>query len=60
MIVFEETRIQDKATYTRSRQYAEGIEHMLINGVFVIKDSKLTGRTPGWWLKNELATAQPN
>lgn len=60
LIVFEETRIQDKATYTRSRQYAEGIEHMLINGVFVIKDSKLTGRTPGWWLKNELATAQPN
>lgn len=51
LIIFDETKLQDKATYTNSRQYAEGIEQMLINGEFVIKDSKLTGKTPGQWIR---------
>ncbi|MBY0436369.1 MAG: amidohydrolase family protein, partial [Cyclobacteriaceae bacterium] len=59
LIVFDEMKIQDKATYTKSKQYAEGIEQMLINGVFVIHDSKLTGHTPGMWLKNTFIASQP-
>ncbi len=51
LIIFDEAKLQDKATYTNSRQYAEGIEQMLINGEFVIKDSKLTGKTPGQWIR---------
>jgi N-acyl-D-amino-acid deacylase len=51
IIIFDEKKIQDKATYTHSKQFAEGIEQMLINGEFVIKDSELTGKTPGQWLK---------
>jgi len=50
LIIFDENKIQDKATYTNSKRYAEGIEHLLINGEFVIKDSKLTGKTPGQWI----------
>jgi N-acyl-D-aspartate/D-glutamate deacylase len=53
LIVFDLDRIQDKATYTDSKRYSEGIEQMLINGVFVIKNSKLTNKTPGIWLYNK-------
>jgi N-acyl-D-aspartate/D-glutamate deacylase len=53
LIVFDEDKLKDNATYSDSKQYATGIEQMLINGVFVIKDSKLTNNTPGQWIKNE-------
>lgn len=54
LVIFEENKIQDKATYINSKQFAEGIEYMLINGEFVIKDSKLTGNTPGQWLSRSI------
>ena len=53
IIVFDLDKIQDKATYTDSKKYSEGIEQMLINGVFVIKNSKLTNKTPGVWLHSK-------
>lgn len=53
IIVFDLDRIQDKATYTDSKKYSEGIEQMLINGVFVIKNSELTNETPGVWLQRK-------
>jgi N-acyl-D-amino-acid deacylase len=52
IVVFDLDRIQDKATYTDSKRYSEGIEQMLINGVFVINNSILTNNTPGLWLRN--------
>ncbi|MCE2895823.1 MAG: D-aminoacylase [Flammeovirgaceae bacterium] len=55
IVVFDLDRIQDKATYTDSKKYSEGIEQMLINGKFVLKDAKLTGNTPGVWILNERA-----
>ena len=51
LIIFDENKITDKATYVHSRQFSEGIEQMLINGVFVIKNSGITGMTPGQWIK---------
>ena len=53
LIVFDFDKIQDKATYTDSKKYAKGIEQMLINGVFVIKNAKLTNNTPGVWLSSK-------
>jgi N-acyl-D-amino-acid deacylase len=55
IIVFDLNKIQDKASYTDSKRYSEGIEQMLINGVFVIKNAKLTNNTPGIWLTNKSA-----
>jgi N-acyl-D-aspartate/D-glutamate deacylase len=55
LIVFDIDGIRDKATYTDSKQFSEGIEQMLVNGVFVIKNSKLTNNTPGVWLRNKSA-----
>jgi N-acyl-D-amino-acid deacylase len=53
IIVFVIDKIQDKATYTDSKKYSEGIEQMLVNGIFVIKNSKLTNNTPGIWLHKQ-------
>ena len=53
MVIFDENKIQDKATYTNSREFAVGIEYMVINGKFVIYNSKLTGSTPGSWIKSD-------
>ncbi|MEQ9414851.1 MAG: amidohydrolase family protein, partial [Cyclobacteriaceae bacterium] len=53
LIVFDENKILDKATYTDSRQLAEGIEYMVINGQFVIIDGELTRRTPGRWIRSK-------
>lgn len=53
LVIFDENKIQDKATYTNSREFAVGIEYMVINGKFVIYNSKLTGSTPGRWIKSD-------
>ncbi|MFM7194566.1 MAG: amidohydrolase family protein, partial [Bacteroidota bacterium] len=52
LVVFDEHTLTDHATYSASRQYSTGIEQMLINGVWVIRNSRLTGATPGRWLRN--------
>jgi len=54
IIVFELDKIQDLATYTDSKKYSEGIEQMLINGVFVIRNSELTNKAPGAWLHSKI------
>ena len=45
--VFDEARIQDKATYQEPRQYSEGTVHVLVNGKFALKNGKRTGVLAG-------------
>ena len=49
--VFDPDVIQDMATYTRPHQYSVGIEHLLVNGVPVIRRGALTGEKPGRWIR---------
>jgi N-acyl-D-aspartate/D-glutamate deacylase len=51
LVVFDPQKILDKATYTNSRQFATGVEYLLINGQWVIQEGSLTGKTPGRWLQ---------
>ncbi len=51
LAIFDPQKIQDKATYTNSRQFATGVEYLLINGQWVIQEGVLTGKTPGRWLQ---------
>ena len=39
--------VADRATYQEPHQYPAGIEHVLVNGTFVIKDGQHTGSLPG-------------
>jgi N-acyl-D-amino-acid deacylase len=51
LVVFDADKIQDQATYTDPHRYPTGIEHVMINGRFVIKSGALTGERPGMWIK---------
>jgi len=45
--VLDLSRVQDKATYDDPQQYAEGTVHVLVNGVFAIRDGEATGALAG-------------
>ena len=45
--VFDPARIQDHATFAEPLQLASGVQHVLVNGVQVLKDGEHTGATPG-------------
>ena len=47
VVVFDPARIQDHATFAEPHQYATGVEHVLVNGVPVLRDGEHTGATPG-------------
>ena len=47
LVVFDARRVSDRATYQDPHRYPEGIEHVLVNGRFVIKDGQHTGSLPG-------------
>ena len=47
LVVFDARRVGDRATYQEPHQYPSGIEHVLVNGTFVIKDGEHTGSLPG-------------
>jgi N-acyl-D-amino-acid deacylase len=47
LVVFDARRVGDRATYQEPHQYPSGIEHVLVNGSFVIKDGQHTGSLPG-------------
>jgi N-acyl-D-amino-acid deacylase len=51
LVVFDPDKIKDEATYTDPHRYPSGIDHVLINGKFVIRSGALTGERPGMWIK---------
>jgi N-acyl-D-amino-acid deacylase len=47
VVVFDPTLVQDKATFEKSHQYAEGIDHVFVNGIQVLNNGNHTGAKPG-------------
>ncbi len=47
VVVFDPEKITDKATYEDPNQLSVGMEYVLVNGVPVIAEGKMTGALPG-------------
>jgi N-acyl-D-amino-acid deacylase len=47
VVVFDPTTIRDRATFDNPNQLSEGMEYVLVNGVPVIDEAKMTGKLPG-------------
>lgn len=45
--------LEDRATFFEPHQYAEGVEFVLIGGVFVVDEGEVTGALPGQVLRRE-------
>lgn len=47
LVVLEPSRVHDRASYADPRQHPEGFRHVLVNGVFTMRDGAHTGARPG-------------
>ena len=56
LVIFDASRVQDKATFREPSLPSEGIVHVLVNGVPVVSDSALEeGATPGRGVRAPMA-----
>jgi dihydroorotase/N-acyl-D-amino-acid deacylase len=47
VVIFDPATIRDLATFEQPNQLSQGMEYVLVNGVPVIADGKMTGALPG-------------
>lgn len=47
LVAFDPSRVRERGTYRQPRAYPEGFAHVLVNGVPVVRDGKLTGARAG-------------
>ena len=51
IVIFDPAKVKDNATFDKPHQYAEGVIHVFVNGVLVLKDGEHTGAKPGRFVK---------
>ncbi len=47
VVVFDQEKVEDHATFEKPHQLATGVMHVFVNGVQVLKNQEHTGATPG-------------
>jgi N-acyl-D-amino-acid deacylase len=47
VVIFDPATVRDRATFDNPNQLSEGMEYVLVNGVPVIEQEKMTGALPG-------------
>ena len=51
IVIFDPAKVKDNATFDKPHKYAEGMIHVFVNGVQVLKDGEHTGAKPGRFVK---------
>lgn len=51
VVIFDPAKVKDNATFDKPHQYAEGMIHVFVNGIQVLKDGEHTGAKPGKFVK---------
>jgi dihydroorotase/N-acyl-D-amino-acid deacylase len=52
LVVFDPATVADAATFENPHQYAVGVSYVIVNGVVVVDDAKVTGARPGRVLRH--------
>lgn len=52
IVVFDPATVTDMSTFEKPHQYAEGVSHVLVNGVAVLADGTMTSARPGRVLRS--------
>ena len=47
LVVFDPATVRSNATYDEPRRFPTGIDHVIVNGIPVVRDGEHTGATPG-------------
>jgi N-acyl-D-aspartate/D-glutamate deacylase len=47
IVIFDPATVIDRATFEQPHQLSVGVEHVFVNGVAVVRDSRVTGAKPG-------------
>ena len=47
VVIFDPATIRDLATFEKPNQLSQGMEYVLVNGISVIEEGKMTGKLPG-------------
>jgi len=55
IVVFDPKTIQDHATFANSHQLATGVQHVVINGQFALRDGMATGAASGRFVRGRAA-----
>ena len=58
LVIFNPVMVADGATFEAPHRYPAGIPHVLVNGVFVVRNGEHTGATPGHVLTTAKAPAK--
>ncbi|HEU4609319.1 MAG TPA: amidohydrolase family protein, partial [Chitinophagaceae bacterium] len=51
IVIFDPEKVKDKATYDKPHQLSEGVLHVWVNGIQVLKNGTHTGALPGHFVK---------
>ncbi|MBL8296133.1 MAG: D-aminoacylase [Bryobacterales bacterium] len=54
LLLFDPARVTDKATYQQPHQYTEGFDYVLVNGVVMVDEGKLTEARGGQVLRHRM------